>query len=886
MPEDDAGHDYPFNDIDEGEQTHDDAHFANDGFPPSGQLPIDLSNWNEPLEPEYEPDMQGEEGNNGQDEEQDGAEHEDEPPCPQPPPQPNQDEPLPRATYPMLMLAQQMVDSIKNATLEDDIHNPKLLHSIRHPPSENEPIDEITTLSLRIFLGLVGGSEKMYQNVQEALRLSDPLRPIHSYEVIRAKVERLTGITQIQTDMCINSCIAYTGPFESLEQCPKCATSRYEDPPTTSEPQQENPAQGEETHSNSRRGVARKPRKQYYTIPLGPQLQALWRTPEGAERMLYRQRKTNEIINQLRKNNGRVPVYDDIYHGSEYFNAWRTGQIKKDDMLLMFSIDAAQLYRDKQSDCSFSIWVILDISPDSRYQKMYILPAMFIPGPNSPDNTESFLLPAFRHVSALQKEGLCVWNGKDREYQQKRPFFFHGAADTVGIPTLNGLVGHTGGCGCRLACGHRGRRKPGQPTYYPASLKPKNYTVKGCDHADVDVATIGGPDKVLYDLNLRQLLQCTSKAGYTRTRLRTGIVRPSICSGFQEEAMIPVPRCFSIDLMHLLNLNLTQLLISIWRNSSDIKIQYGGEHGPKPDFITLDNEEVWQEHGKLVASTQPYFPLSFDRPPRNPAKKINSGFKACEYMLYFWAIGPAVFRIILPNHLWTHFCKLVCGIRAIFQRRITNEQVQVAHEMLNQWEKEFEEKYYAQEVSRLHLVRPCVHAVTHAARETVRCGPLNLVAQWALENTIGNLGREVHQHSNPFSNLAERGLLRAQMNALQAIFPEFNSLASSKLPTGDRARDLGNGYVLLFAHDQHPFKVLDNDELGILRPLLLALGVESGREISIIRWARLRLPNGQIARCAWKEIQNNNTRNSRNVKVIVILSHFAVLVIVLTLSRL
>ncbi|KIL56150.1 hypothetical protein M378DRAFT_43371, partial [Amanita muscaria Koide BX008] len=32
------------------------------------------------------------------------------------------------------------------------------------------------------------------------------------------------------------------------------------------------------------------------------------------------------------------------------------------------------------------------------------------------------------------------------------------------------------------------------------------------------------------------------------------------------------------------------------------------------------------------------------------------------------------------------------------------------------------------------------------------------------------------------------------------------------------------------------------------------------------RWARLRLPNGQTARCAWKEIENGATRRSRNVK--------------------
>ncbi|KAK2463939.1 hypothetical protein APHAL10511_004047 [Amanita phalloides] len=222
-------------DIDKGEQSCDNANFANDNFPPSGQLPIDLNDWNEPPEPEYEPDVQGEEGNNGHCEEQDGAEHEDEPPHPQPPPQPNQGKLLPQATYPMLMLAQQMVDSIKNATLEDDIHDPKLLHSIQHPPSENELVDQKTTLSLCIFLGLVGGSEKMYQNVQEALHLSDLLWPIHSYEVIHTKVECLTGIAQIQTDMCINSCIAYTGPFESLDACPKCTMSQYEHPLTTSQ---------------------------------------------------------------------------------------------------------------------------------------------------------------------------------------------------------------------------------------------------------------------------------------------------------------------------------------------------------------------------------------------------------------------------------------------------------------------------------------------------------------------------------------------------------------------------------------------------------------------------------------------------------------------------
>jgi hypothetical protein len=106
----------------------------------------------------------------------------------------------------------------------------------------------------------------------------------------------------------------------------------------------------------------------------------------------------------------------------------------------------------------------------------------------------------------------------------------------------------------------------------------------------------------------------------------------------------------------------------------------------------------------------------------------------------------------------------------VYHRRRT----QTCSYLLMEWEINFELLYYQQQVDRLHLVCPCLHAVVHAARETVRCGPLNLLAQWVLENTIGNLRRKVHQHSNPFMNLSQRGLLHAQTNMLQeAIVPEL-----------------------------------------------------------------------------------------------------------------
>ncbi|KAM6500225.1 hypothetical protein JOM56_003239 [Amanita muscaria] len=222
----------------------------------------------------------------------------------------------------------------------------------------------------------------------------------------------------------------------------------------------------------------------------------------------------------------------------------------------------------------------------------------------------------------------------------------------------------------------------------------------------------------------------------------------------------------------------------------------------------------------------------------------------------------------MPHDLWTHFCKLVIGIRIIHQRNIVPEQLKHAHTMIIEWEKEFELVYYQRRADLLHLMRPCVHAILHTPTETVRCGPLNLVAQWALENTVGNLGREVHQPSNPFSNLSQRGLLRAQTIALKALVPEFNIALT--LP--NKSVQLGDNYVLLCARDRHPYNIPNTEAAADAVQRFLtsnAHPVSDAHSFQIRRWARLLLPNRQRARCLWKEEPKEkyeNFRNSRNVK--------------------
>ncbi|KAI9467136.1 hypothetical protein BJY52DRAFT_1111656 [Lactarius psammicola] len=87
--------------------------------------------------------------------------------------------------------------------------------------------------------------------------------------------------------------------------------------------------------------------------------------------------------------------------------------------------------------------------------------------------------------------------------------------------------------------------------------------------------------------------------------------------------------------------------------------------------------------------------------------------------------------------------------------------------------------------------------------------------------------------------------------------------------------DLGGGYILLRARDEtrvvlrgkqadalHAFMVLGSGQRGL----------PEDWEPRCIRWARLRLPNLQVARCAWKETERasatESVRRSRNVKFV------------------
>lgn len=635
-------------------------------------------------------------------------------------------------------LAADFIALLRSASLDNSISglSDEALDRLRNP-SHEEPASLINDNSrFAIDLYLANPSDATYEANRAVLQRRVPSLSLPSYYKAKRLVADLTGIEPIVHHMCINSCIAYTGPFSELEACPKCSQSRYD-----------------EFRLQASSGTEKIPRKEFHTIPMGPQLQALYRDPDSARCAHYLREERSKVVAEIDRR-GFLEAYSDILHGSDLIEAFQDGRIGEDDIILMFSIDGAQLYAKKASACWIYIWVLFNLPPDLRYKKKHVFIGGFIPGPNNPKNMDSFIFPGLYHLCALQKEGLAVWDSALKRQIRSKIFLALLAADGPGMMHVTGFVGYHGKHGCRLYCGLPGRREPHGKQYFPALLRPNNYNVAGSMHEDVDIRSLPKASTQIYNENLKSLVEATNDAQHKTLRLATGISKPSIFSGVDPSDTLGLPRSAGSDIMHLAALNIPDLMISLWRGVIDCTAP---DNRSTWTWAVLRGE-TWQRHGKIVEDAVHYLPSSFERPPRNIAEKINSGYKAWEFLLYLYGLAPGMLYGVLPEVYYSNFCKLVRGIQLMNQHRISMQNVRDAHLALSSFAQEFEIIYCQRQPARVHFVRPCLHSILHLPREVVRLGPLICSSQWTLERTIGNLGEEVKQHSDPFTNLSQRGI--------------------------------------------------------------------------------------------------------------------------------
>jgi hypothetical protein len=126
-------------------------------------------------------------------------------------------------------IPQRLIQEIQSATLDNDKLGPVMLEWLRNPSTEPVNIsDPDTQLSLNLFMACRNASESTYTAVRDAILQRFPHVGILSHYSAEKLVSNISGIDSIVDDMCVNSCMAYVGPWADLQTCPECSEPRYD----------------------------------------------------------------------------------------------------------------------------------------------------------------------------------------------------------------------------------------------------------------------------------------------------------------------------------------------------------------------------------------------------------------------------------------------------------------------------------------------------------------------------------------------------------------------------------------------------------------------------------------------------------------------------------
>ena len=492
---------------------------------------------------------------------------------------------------PQLQMAQQYIDLLRAADLENSGMQPDEIDDLCNLGQDYTLVDPSPLLhSLRHFINNASASWKHYEQLRAIEHMHRSDDPILSFDQVKRCVCWLSGVVPVEYDMCTNSCLAFTGPQESLDACSRCKEPRYCSGTT-------------------------KPRKRFTTIPIGPILQAMYSSREIASCMHYLERKLAENVEHARPNGGILDTYDDTASGQALIDAWCDGSLRQGDVALQFSIDGAQLCADRPSEAWFFIWVIHNLPPNMRYKKAFVIPGAIVPGLNKPWDIDLFMFPSLYHIAALQREGLTVYDASLSSLVQSRPLVVFGTADSPASAFMSGMVGHSGCTGCCLYCDIPSRHCTHDGHYYPAMNHPYDYKVLGCCHPDIsddDLEKFQEDIPGKYKANLNCLLAASTLSEYKSLCLALGLCKQTIFSGLPCQPL-PVPSIFTMDIMHLSVLNEPDLFLKLFTGKLDV---YEPDDRKKWDWaIFYCRPRLWSAHGETVPMSVPYIPSSFGRAP-------------------------------------------------------------------------------------------------------------------------------------------------------------------------------------------------------------------------------------------------------------------------------
>jgi len=189
---------------------------------------------------------------------------------------------------------------------------------------------------------------------------------------IKKILEEITGLIPKFYDMCENSCICYTGLYETYQSCPLCNSLRYDS--------------------------KNKSKKVMPYLSIKKRLEIQYNNKIRAEELLYRYRYiTNKEIES--------EDLEDIFDGNMYKDL-----LEKDffsdqrDIAFTVSCDGYQIFKQKTDDCWLFLLINNNLDPSIRVKKENLLIPFLIPEPNQPKDFNTFLRPFINEMKELESK--------------------------------------------------------------------------------------------------------------------------------------------------------------------------------------------------------------------------------------------------------------------------------------------------------------------------------------------------------------------------------------------------------------------------------------------------------------------------------------------------
>jgi hypothetical protein len=493
------------------------------------------------------------------------------------------------------------------------------------------------------------------------LRRAFPTRlgdlPTHSQ--LRTRIGVLSGMRGARIDCCVNSCIAYTGPYANELVCPYCPEARYK--------------------PNPRNPTRLIPRRYFVYLPIIPRLANLFLDPEMARRLRYRTKPRPNSI---------TDIFDGTYYRSLLGRRVTVGAetlehkyfSKPTDVALGLSTDGFGPFKSRKQTCWPLILFNYNLHPSICTQLAHILCIGVIPGPNAPKDISTYLEPLIDELEDLAR-GVPAFDSKDGHTFSLRAYLLACFGDMPAVAKLMAMKGHNGKFPCH-ACKIEGVNAGGgrgKTTLYT----PLSRTFVKDHSAPCHYDPLNLPRRTHAD-HLQQALDIEAAINDNNETLRSRNTGINGLSPLARLSSIEFPTSFPHDFMHVVFENILPNLLDMWTRNKR------WENFGTADDDYLLHKDVWTAIGAGCAASGDTIPAAFGC--RVPNLKEKRGELTSESMLLFATLlGPVLLRgRFRRRRYYDHFVRLVKLINTCVGFEITRDQVQEIRSGFARWVKDYE----------------------------------------------------------------------------------------------------------------------------------------------------------------------------------------------------